>query len=441
MSFCTIELNDIEIRLGRGSKIVLRSPGYAVIDKDKIQLGDAALKLAHLNPRATYNRFWDNLSQDALQTPTKLYRHNADLAHAHLLMMHEQAGKPEQLLFAVPGSYSSEQLSLLLGIVGACPFTAIGLVDSAVASTAAVADTGTYQHIEIYLHQTVLTQLDVAGQVRRRSVEVIADTGLNTLYSTVAGLIADLFIQQSRFDPQHNAETEQALYDQLPRCLRTLHDNREVPLEIQYRGTTHQAKLHRDTLLESLDPVYRKITQRLSTAHSCLVGDRLAALPGLVELLHEHEVLKPETLFRGCEEHIQQIRSSGPALNFVTVLPAPANPTVSTATQLPEPAKSVAQGTDTVTHVLHGHRAYPLGKQPSYLSKEGAVVAAKDPHCPCSVVLQNNHPVLHTETGAPVFLNGQAVNRTAQLRPGDVVTFADSEASYTFIDVLERNGP
>ena len=139
---CIVELNDCEIRVADDARIILRSPGVAVLDKENLHLGEEAVKKAYLNPRTTYNRYWHKMNQDALPTANRRFRHHADLVYTHLLKIHEQAGTPAELLFAVPGSYSAEQLSMLLGIAAACPFSAVGLVDIAVASAASVATAG-----------------------------------------------------------------------------------------------------------------------------------------------------------------------------------------------------------------------------------------------------------------------------------------------------------
>ncbi len=442
MSLCIIELNDSEIRVAKGTEIVLRSPGYAVIKNEKLYLGEQALKLAHLNPRQTYNQFWNKLSQDALQNPAKQYRHHADLAFAHLLSLYEQAGKPEEILFAVPGNYTTEQLSLLLGIAEASPFTAIGLVDSAIASTAAIIDSGNYQHIDIHLHQTVITQLQVKDEISRQSVEIIDETGLSHIYTACASLIADLFIQQSRFDPLHHAETEQALYDQLPRCLQSLHENKEVLLEIQFKQNLHQAKLHRHVLSHALQTIYQRIAKRISPSLSCLLSDRMAALPYLADVLPEYITLNVDAVFLGCREYTQQIRTAGPSLSFITTLPASKNPTVSYTTKIPgqreaptRPAKT------TVTHVLYENQAYPIGNTPLYLSGAGAPGISKDQTTAGCVMLNNHQPVLTPAGQLQAFINGRLLNSKTPVQAGDTMNFRDSSVTYKFISVLDDNGP
>ena len=52
-----------------------------------------------------------------------------------------------------------EQLSLLLGIVHQCPFEAVGLVNRSVAIGSLYANNTSTWHLEIQLHQALLTEL------------------------------------------------------------------------------------------------------------------------------------------------------------------------------------------------------------------------------------------------------------------------------------------
>jgi len=438
MSVCIIELNDSEIRAARDAKIILRSPGYAVVKKDRLYTGNDALRLAYLNPRETYNRFWDKLNQDALQTPVRNYRHHADLAYAHLMAIYEQCGKPAEVLFAVPCGYTREKLALLLGIAGACPFQAVGMVDSAVAAAAAVVSRGRYQHLDIYLHHAVITCLDADEQITRTSVEVLDNTGLLRVYTAVSALIADLFIEQSRFDPLHHAVTEQSLYDQLPQCLHTLRDSNEVLFEIHYKNTTHQARLHREALLSRLRPIYEKILPRLAQDRTLLLGDRVTALPGLAELLPQTSVLGAEAVFRGCTQHQTHIRSRGPALSFITTLPMTDQPTITAVegNTVPERKVPAAERPARVTHIMYGHHAWPLSSAGTSLSASGIVTAARPGDSRCEVAVDTAGRVIVTcADGHAVYLNGRQINGSAEVQRGDRLGFSTSDSSYTFICV------
>lgn len=438
MPLFIIELNDCEIRVADGARIILRSPGVVVLDREAVHVGEEAVKKAYLNPRATYNRYWHKLNQDALPVTTRRFRHHADLVYTHLLKLHEQAGAPEEFLFAVPGSYSGEQLAMLLGIAGACPFAAVGLVDAAVAATAAAAAAGEYQHLELHLHQTVITRLNVTDHVSRVAVETVAEHGLDKIYATAAGLIADVFIQQSRFDPLHHAETEQSLYDQLPALLRTLHHDREMQLEIRHRNTTHHAKLTRDALLAGLQPVYAKIHEYIAPDAACLIGDRLADLPGFTDGISDYEIIRPEAVFESCWRHASRVRSPGPELSFITALPAapaarPAKPPV-TRPAPDEPARA------RVTHVLYRHQAYPIGEESLYLSGDGQITREKTSGTICRLTRMDGVASLTVTATAPVRVNDRPINGSLRLQAGDRLLCGTGPDPYLFISVRDDHG-
>ena len=438
MAVTVIELNDSELRVARNGEIVLRSPGYAVVKPDRIEVGEKALSIARLNPRETHNRYWTHLNQDALAVPSRLARHHADLAFTHLLDIHEKAGKPDEVIFAVPGSYSNEQLSLLLGIVEACPFNAIGLVDSAVASAAAVAGSGGFTHIEIFLHHTILTHLEVTDTVSRKSVQVIEDCGLTDIYDACANLISDLFIEQSRFDPQHHGETEQQLYDQIPRCLQNLQDGGEVLMEIQYQDTRHQIKLFRDVLLSSLDKFYQRVLNSLPADNALMIGNRLSQLPDFGRQFDQAGFIQANAVFQGCQQHLAEIAPSGQGVSFVTRLPATSTPLVPARPRADQTAATAAMNRAArVTHILHNHQAYPLTDEWIYLSADAGISPDRNENSHCSVLLKNRLARVRPESELTVFINGQRIKSDTTAGPGDTLTFAGSDTVYRFINVRD----
>lgn len=438
MTPCIIELNDSEIRVGYADNIRVRSPGYALIDNNEIEIGEPAARQARLNPRAVHNRYWKNLNQDPLQYPSARARHNADLAFAHLLAIHEQADKPEEVIFAVPAIYSNEQLALLLGLVEASPLKAVGLVDSAIVATAPVAGTGNYVHLDVHLHQIILTRISVNEELSRSSVQLIDSSGLMAIFDTTAHLITDLFVKQSRFDPQHHPETEQALYDQIPACLRSLQTNSEVALEIQYKQNQYQAKLPADLLQDALKSEYLKITNAIDPADTCLLSHEIAQLPGLAEQLTNFEILPPLSALQGCQIHESSIRSSGSVLNYVTSLPATNEPRITQSpTPIQQTSDKIPNKKSSITHILHEHTAYSLDEDHVYLSASGVMNTSdiKDSHC--SIKFTNGSVKLQPEGELTVFLNGQQLLQAVEVEAGDIISFVGSKTEYTFIHVSD----
>ena len=360
MAISVIELNDSEIRVGTVGGIVWRSPGYSFITDEGIEIGETAARKARLQPRASNNRYWKNLNQDPLPSASPKARHNADLAFAQLLDIYQQAGKPGNIIFAVPASFSREQLALLLGLVEASPMTAVGLVDSAIAACSPLLGEGRYEHLDMQLHQCVLSRIDVDSQVVRESFQVIDNVGLVNIYDQTAHLIADQFIKESRFDPQHHPETEQALYDQIPACLNSLLSRTEVALEVQYQQTQYQAKLPAELLQAKLAPLYEKIKAARDQQCSCIISQQLGRLPGFRHSIGSAVSLEENAVMRGCAENEAVICSTASALSFVSTLPAASDASIHVEVDLTEDSiPTTRNNQDQITHILHQHRAFP----------------------------------------------------------------------------------
>ena len=437
MTDAVIELNDCEVSVIQSGNIVASSPGIAVLKEDQLELGQAALQCAHIDPRNSFSRFWSNLNQDNFKLRTKLARHNADLAHAHLLSLHEMASEVDEAVFAVPGSFTSGQLSLLLGLAEASPFNVTGLVDSAVAATAATVGAGNYNHLDIHLHHTVVTAVEVSDTVSRTAVKAINDVGLLEIHDKCVNHIADLFIQQSRFDPLHHAATEQALYNRLAQCLQELEREADAVVEVEYENTRYQAQVNRERLVEALRPLYNKINAAIDPSCVSLMNKRLADLPAFLAHLAaakvRAEVLDERAVFAGCKNYMLESNAADEGIYFVTQLKAAATPTINTATPAAANREKISE--PGATHILIDSRAHPLGQAPLYLSAQGALTESKDLNSLCSLTLDDSVATL-TPAGAVVYVNGQAVNGYAELKPGDIISFAHSDHEFSLIRVL-----
>lgn len=441
-SAAIVELNDCDARVVQDGAIVARSMGIAALKEGRVVLGDEALKIAHLDPRNAFTRFWSNLNQDSFKHQATSIRHNADLAFAHLLALHEAAGQPEALAFAVPGSFTNAQLSLLLGLGEAAPFSVAGLVDAAVAATAATAGVraGPCNHLDLCLHHATLTPLAVSGAVERGAVKVIHDAGLLPIHDCCANFIADLFIQHSRFDPLRHGEAERSLYEQLPAWLQGLERDRELSIEIPFQNARHQARLRREPLLDALRPLYDKIIGAVDPASQALLSHRLVQLPGFADQLPNAQVLDEDAVFRGCQGHVGAADQEQ-GVYFVTRLEVQASPAPAASAPRPEPAISPGQESPAgpgATHVLVNGAAHPLGPAPRYLRTSGETAMTREAEAPCSVSLQDGQAVLSLAAGAAVFIDGAPAVAGAALRPGAALSVAGG-AEFVFIRVLPQS--
>ncbi len=408
---CVIDLNDVSVRVAYGLEERVQSPGYAVLDDGRIEIGTAARARAWLHPRQAHNQYWQTLDTSPLQNLGRRVRHAGDLAYLHLTQLLERAGQPKSAIVVVPGSYQRAQLSLLLGIANAAGLTVTAIADSACAA-ATTLPPGRYCHIEMLLHQSVVTTLEVdEARVRRTAVEVIAGAGLVTIERHLIGALVQAFLSRCRYDPLSQAPTEQALHDLLPEWLTALTSTPEIPIALEHRGHRHETRIQRETLQAAVAPVLRQIQARAGTG-LVVLDHRLAAIPGVPSELSAAHVMARDAVFHGCVAN-PGLAQADSGVNLCTELA-----TVAPAGRLPASA-SRAAGALSASHLLIQHTAYPLTGTPLYLAARGGARHGAATDSAFSVVLDNDGARLDVINGATVMLNGDIVIATARVAPGD----------------------
>lgn len=436
MSHAIIEINDSGVAVARDGRLVARSPGIAVVRQNGIELGESAARLAHVDPRNTFNRFWVDLSQDELPGVRGQIRHHADLAFAHLKSLHEQAGRPERIVFAVPASFTTEQLSLLLGLGQAGRMEVVGLVDAAVAAAAVSAPPGMSRHVDLHLHHAVITDIEVTDHAERAGYSVIHGVGVLAVYDRLASVIADQFVQQARLDPLRHAVTEQALYDQLPVCLRDLQSRPEVVLEIRFENVRYQARVHREQLVRGLDPVYARLLEALDSSGEILLSHRAALLPGLDARLGAVRTVGEMAVFEGCGQY-QPPADISAGLAFTTRLKSSSR----AAALAPAKIEKAPVRPAMVTHVVAGGSLYAVSERPLHVNADGSLSAERRADTLASVAAGSAGASLVFHDGVRATVNGRpAAGGEMPLRPGDAVAFEGSPAALLCVSEVNLHG-
>jgi len=437
MTIRVVELNDSAIGLGDANGIVVQSPGFALVDGKLVQMGEAAERQARLKPTSSFNKYWHELSLEPLAQQSQ-FRHAADIAHAHLLHLAEEAdisGDDSDVIFAVPGSFSQQQLAILLGIARQTPFRPVGVADSALAAAIAMAEAESIIYIDMQLHQVVLTELQLRDEhIATASVVQIPGVGSQNFMDLMMQLSTELFIQQSRFNPQHNAESEQQLYNALPAWLQQEETEGSLQLELNSSGNVYTAKMPRETLIQSLSGHYQKIEQQIQALNKgassqILLNPKIAAMPGFRRALrHQGDLLivPPGTVHKTCLEYSDLIVGGEKGIHRVSALPVKAEHKAAMADR--------SSSTESPTHLLFEHRAFPLeglkvsnkpvlnGSQSSSLnlSLEGL------PDELGKIERRGNGLFLHALNGE-WSVNEEAITGEKQLTLGDRLRIADKE--------------
>ncbi|MDH3615424.1 MAG: FHA domain-containing protein [Gammaproteobacteria bacterium] len=453
MGILAAHLNDAAILVADDERILYREPGFALLEDDRLTTGNEAYSNARLKPRRIQNHYWSELQAEALADPRFQHISTADLVSRQLEQVWKAVAKPgDRLAIAVPAYMDNDNLGLLLGIAMELDIAVVAMVDAAVAATRRHYERAVPVHIDLSLHVATLTRLMQEGQAQVERSAIVDDCGLLTLYDNWLRIIAESFVQQSRFDPLHTAETEQVLQNSISDWLSVAASADSVPMEIEYRGIAHRAELESLELIAAAAPVYQNIVSNLRALYraedtpAIQLSDRAARMPGLAETLKtrvggEVFLLEPGATARGLLRRCRETRGDG-GLTLVRHLPwdqAPVEVRVSEA----------ASRGGQPTHLLFGNHAHAvstdplvLGSQPAdserWLDLQQEMPGVSRRHC---VVSQENGQCVVTDYSRyGTFLNGHRIDGSAVLQTGDLLRVGTPGFELRLISAEDRYG-
>ncbi len=489
MSVLAIEINDTGIEAvsdsDPGTEAISPSPGVVVLDGETLLTGREAASRARLKPRWTYDRFWEELDEAPLPRPFPRTLRRADLAHAHLEEIWESTReRADDVVLAIPGCFSHEQLGLVLGIARACGMPVTGMIDSSVASSTLPGlfglsgqgsnPTPVAVHLDLHLHRTVATRVDrdhqVRGEVKRGRIEVNDDVGLVTLFDAWVRLIAQIFVRTTRFDPLHRGESEQALYLRLPGWLDELRREDKATLVMEAGGKDHSIEITREQIVACAQPVYDQVGQLAKALEpagqqtTLLVSKRMAELPGLEDFLrlaNENLVALPGAAgAKGALKLVGRFRSDTPKeeLPFVTRIALsdaiPEGPEAPEAEDgRPAPIVSeLAEGSPAPTHVLYEGLAHPITSKPFVIGlsvpegshgidlaeRSGSTAGISRSHC--SIYRIGDRVLVEDHSSYGSFLNDKRIETKAILAAGDCLRVGTPGAELRLIAVMDSDG-
>ena len=452
MTILGIDLNDAAITVVGGSRELVAAPGYALARDGEMLFGVEAWQQARLHPRQSMNQYWREFSEQPLGGTLKDQASSADLVHAQLAQISEDfPADLEGLIFAVPAYWTPAQLGLLLGIAQELAIPVRGLVDSAVAATRREYPGRELLHLDMSLHDVVVSRILQDGRSSLGDRWAMDHVGVVTMERVCAEYIAEHFVESTRFDPLHDARSEQFLYDNLYAWLAQLSRQARLDLSIEFGGNEFSTAIDRMKLQERLvgrfSPVIQQMRSLLNagTPFAIQVDQRLAKFPGLVENIARLSqvavfVLEPAAAAWGALRRAGQLGEPGAGISLTTALQWDQTATpfddVSGVT-LPDDAGV----RDRPTHLLYDGRAYQLGRQTFYIGTElssgefgvrvpeGSGVSRR--HCSIRIGGHGVELVDHSRYGTR--LNGHLIEGSAVLHIGDVVRIGHPASEFHLI--------
>jgi hypothetical protein len=428
MAVVGLEVVDAALVAVREGARVAASPGVAIVAPAGLKVGETAAAEQRLQPVLAADRFWTDLTTESLAGAAGQAVSHADLAHAHLgAVWRAVATAGDEAVLAIPGSMRLHQAGLLLGIARRIGIPVAGLVDTAVAATANLSARADVLHLDVQLHQAVLTILEGETVLRRRRVEIAPRAGQKTMYGAWAQLVSEAMVRRTRFDPLHLATSEQQLHERLPGWLAALAGNESLDVVIDSGGGSYAATVRRAQFTLAAEAWYAQLAELVRAGHrgdgsatlalSARAGllpslaERLGALPGL------EVVVLPETA-----------AAEAAAARAAEIGPADPPALVTALARRHAAVRPVRRASGVpATHVVLDGRAHAIDERPLLIgfgegggrriSLGGAGEGISRSHC--TLVREGGRTLVRDHSRYGTFVNGGRVGVEAEVGAGD----------------------
>lgn len=446
---------------GESVDVIADAPGVALLEDQTTVTGLDALRRLRVKPLLANTNFWRGLSTQPLTRPSRVASTTADVAFAQaetLLGRFKQ--NSEGVLLAVPAGYNREQLGLLLGVINETGVRVAGLVDAALAACSLEPAPARVLHLDLELHQALLTVLEYSGGeypgLKRSRYEIAMRHGLLGIQQTLAQFIAENFVRKTRFDPLHEASSEQRLIDQLPAWLNELQQAEAITLSFEFGERELQLEMERAQLIAAAEPHYLELLRLVQGARvagmpiELRVSQRVAALPGLLDRLRSLrdctiQVLPPAAAAWGALQYETSIRRAPDSLALIFQLPVPRAETG----EEQSPAIESTPPQLRPTHVLFQGRAWSITEQPltigwavdagkRALTLPNALPGISRAHC--TVVRRNGAVMVEDHSTYGSFVNDEKVSGRTALTVGDRLRLGSPGITLEMIQLVNDDG-
>lgn len=245
------------------------------------------------------------------------------------------------------------------------------------------------------------------------NADIIPGTGISQLYAKLAHYLSEQFIEQCRFDPIHNADSEQLLYNLLEQLI-----NGDKSHELQLSLQGKQITLNRQSIWRHANDLFDEVINTIEKSAPfdiLYVHQRITTIDSLYQRLTDKfagkiQVIEQQAIVSNISEYQAQILASDKGLQYTTRL------IKGELTQQPKFARA--------SHLLIKDYAYPIGEQTIYFGASSASLKIKDD----SLIAIDSNQSLSILKANTVEINGQAASNNHALNLGDTLTVNDQKA-------------
>jgi len=469
MTIIGLEVNDSGIVAAGGDPVRLldldgqlrESPGFALPRKKGLLVGKAAESKVHLFPREILNHFWDQLNIEPLeQTGRHSPQNHAEIAYHHLSAIWQQLqSHGDEIVMAVPSFFDRQQLGLILGISQELEMPVKGFVPLSMAASADPCPGKMLMFLDIHLHRIEVIYLEQGDHLTVRDSATTADKGLHHLHRGLVEIIAQQFVRLTRYDPFHQAASEQELYDRLPGILSHLQLNSSMIFEIAGGTSPYSITLQRDEIIQHAAPLYSEVLRLIKrmqnkrgtdqTPLAVQLSHRMARLPGCQEMLAKLDDVNIIELDRGAAArgalqiwHELAARGNNQGTSFFTSRPWQPRQ------QNADPRTPAGRAADTrTTHLLYRSIAYPITDKPLIIGstpkaeQNDITITAETTGLSikhCTIKRQNESVILEVLGETGVFVDEQRVNGRITLKLGQDIRIGEHDERFCLIVCLNQ---
>ncbi len=450
MSRIALQLDDRTFAAARDGTVLHSSAAVAFDGAGAEQVGSDAWAMQRRVPTHVSTRHLFEVASVREPSERALTITSAELARR--LASHLQPG--ESAWVAVSALFSPAGLSALLAIARQRDLRVAGFIDAATASVAALAPGRTSFVLEIGLHHVAVTAVEATASARRRRAVVSTRGGLVELYEGWLDLIGASMVKRTRYDPLHDAVTEQQLFDALPRLASEANATGGTTAAVTAGTERFEAALSRDQFASAAEPLYREIMRAFNdlrhagTAATILAPRLVLDMPGFrekLEALRNCELLAVADGFSAAAASVIDLPPSesadADAVRLVRRAPAARqealDPLVEVAT-LGDPVQE-----QDPSHVLFEGRAFPLDRGPLLVGRGGETAIglplpeglAGISRRHCTFLREGERLVLVDHSAYGTFVNGERVIERVRVRAGDRVRLGEPGVELALIAV------
>ena len=375
----------------------------AIVRNDELIFGEQAVRLARIHPQQANQQYFNRMNGDPLPQPVRRAANHADLVYLHLQEL--AASNADDAVLAVPGTLTGDQLGVLLGICQEAGVDVSGFVNAAVAAVSTTAIPERVVYLDVFLQHMLLSELGINDEIRHERSFEVRDCGFANLMDGWMNLIADRFVQETRFDPLHTAASEQQLYNQVYDWVLGAHIRTEVAFQVAHDEQQRRVEVPRSQLEQKAAQRVDRLIDALPDRKPLVLSARAARLPGLTQHLKqagfEVILLAADAVAAGCNQHLELVRTVDTELRLVNRLPRTNGVLENTTGAAPLP-----------THLLNNHVARPInsGTTPAVEQRDDALYLSPAP---------------------TLTLNDVPVTASVRLKLGDVI--GTTEGTFTAI--------